>query len=340
VHVVTQKGKGKPYAEENPGLYHGVSAFDPVTGQMEESDESFSSVFGKKLCQLAESDGNICAITAAMQSGTGLAEFAKSFPDRFYDVGIAEEHATSMAAGMASAGLKPVFAVYSTFLQRSYDMLIHDVAISGLHAVFAVDRCGLVGQDGETHHGVFDVAYLGTVPGMKIYAPASFAELRDMLDQALEKDNCPVAVRYPRGGEGRYTDGGCEPVKVLRRGTDYTIVSYGVNINDALDAADILDRNGVSAEVIKLGIIAPGDFGQIKLSAEKTGHIMVLEEVDEQNCVGERIAAYLACSSVKSIKLQNLGSGFVTHGTVAQLKKLCAIDSQSVADTILKELGK
>ena len=340
VHVVTKKGKGKTYAEENPGLYHGVSSFNPDTGEMEKSDESFSSVFGRKICELAEKDGKICAVTAAMENGTGLTDFANKFPERFFDVGIAEEHAASMSAGMASAGLRPVFAVYSTFLQRSYDMLIHDVAISGLHAVFAVDRCGLVGQDGETHQGIFDVGYLGTVPGMKIYAPASFKELEDMIAQAVEADSCPVAVRYPRGGEGRYTSGGCEPLKVLRDGTDYTIVSYGVNINDALDAADILDGHGISTQVIKLGIINPIDFSQIEKLAAKTGRIMVLEECVQQNCVGQRIAAALACSGLKSITLKNLGTGFVTHGTVAQLKKLCGIDGQSAADTILKELGK
>jgi 1-deoxy-D-xylulose-5-phosphate synthase len=208
IHVMTQKGKGYAPAEQRPDCYHGVNCFDVETGlPLKEHKADFSQVFGDTLCALAEDCPNLCAVTAAMRDGTGLNGFAECWPDRFFDVGIAEGHAVSMAAGMAKQGMVPVFAVYSTFLQRGFDMLIHDVALQNLHVVRGVDRAGLVGQDGETHHGVFDVGYLSVIPGMKIYCPASFAELRDMLRAAVRDDTGPVAIRYPRGAEGTYRDG-------------------------------------------------------------------------------------------------------------------------------------
>ena len=202
LHVITRKGRGYPAAELHPDMYHGVGPYDPLTGELKKSGESFSGVFGRELTRLAAADGRIAAITAAMADGTGLTTFEKRFPERFFDAGIAEGGAVAMAAGMAKQGMLPVAAIYSTFLQRAYDQLIHDVSLLGLHVVFGVDRAGLVGEDGETHHGVFDVAYLSSVPGMTVYAPASFAELRDMLHRALYETDGPAAVRYPRGGEG------------------------------------------------------------------------------------------------------------------------------------------
>ena len=202
VHVLTKKGKGCPYAEAHPELYHGVGPFDPVTGEIQKSGASFSEVFGENLCAMAERDKKIVAITAAMASGTGLDQFARRFPGRFVDAGIAEGHAVAFAAGMAKQGMTPVFAVYSSFLQRGFDMMIHDVSLQGLHVVFGVDRAGIVGSDGETHHGIFDLSYLGTVPGMQILCPASFAELREQMEMAISEMQGPVALRYPRGGEG------------------------------------------------------------------------------------------------------------------------------------------
>ena len=207
---------------------------------------NFSSVFGKTLARLAREDGRVCGLTAAMMSGTGLIPFAEEFPERFFDVGIAEGCAVSMAAGMAKQGAIPVFAVYSTFLQRAYDMLLHDVALDNLHVVFGVDRAGLVGDDGATHQGVFDAAYLDSVPGMTVLAPSSFLELEQMLEQAVLKMSGPVAVRYPRGGEGSYTeDSGNAPSVVLREGSDITLVGYGVEINEVLKAADLLKEQGI-----------------------------------------------------------------------------------------------
>ena len=269
VHVLTKKGKGCSFAEEDPERYHGVGPFDPRTGALAPEGECFASRFGDTLCRFAESDEKITAITAAMSGGTGLEGFSARFPERFFDIGIAEEHAVAMAAGMAKQGLLPVFAVYSSFLQRSFDMLIHDVSLQQLHAVFAVDRAGLVGRDGETHQGSFDVCYLSAVPHMTVYAPASFAELESMLSLALYSCAGPVAIRYPRGGEGEYRGCSSEEETILRGGSDLTIVSYGVMINEALHAAEELEGRGISAEVIKLGRLCPNSFSAVRESVEK-----------------------------------------------------------------------
>lgn len=334
LHVKTVKGKGYIPAEEHPNTFHGIAPFDKTTGKLKKpATQNFSSVFGQMLCNLAQRDGRICAITAAMQSGTGLDQFAEQYSDHFFDVGIAEGHAVSMAAGMAKQGLLPVFAVYSSFLQRSYDMLIHDVAIQNLHVVFAVDRAGLVGDDGETHHGVFDIAYLSSVPGMTILAPASFAELRDMLEYAVFQIRGPVAIRYPRGGEGTYRgySGKCEAA-VLSSGTDLTLVTYGTMVNEVIRAAELLRNIGISAEIIKLNSILPIDYETVLQSVQKTRHLLVAEECMEMGCVGQQLLAYFAERNEvpEQVALCNLGAGFITHGTIAQLRKLQEIDGESL----------
>lgn len=338
LHIITTKGKGYSFSEENPDKYHGVSKFDPRTGITVTSGDSFSSAFGAELVRLAEGDARITAVTAAMTSGTGLTAFSKAFPSRFFDVGIAEGHGAAMAAGMAAQKMLPVFAVYSTFLQRSYDMLIHDVALSGLHVVFAVDRAGLVGDDGETHHGVFDVAYLTSVPGMTVWAPASYAELRDMLKTALYNTDGPVAVRYPRGSMGRYTDGGAERSKCVRTGADFTIVTYGISVNTALDAADILVTQGISTEIVKLGCICPVDMPAVLNSVKKTKRLLVLEECVENGCVGEKIAAAFAQLHIQldCILLKNLGNCFVVHGKNEILRREYGIDATSIVAAIVE----
>ena len=335
LHVKTVKGKGYPPAEREPDRFHGVGPFRVEDGQpLSAGKRNFSCVFGETMCALAQERGEVCAITAAMQSGTGLDGFARDYPRRFFDVGIAEEHAAAMAAGMAKQRLLPVFAVYSTFLQRSYDMLLHDVAILGLHVVLAVDRAGLVGEDGETHHGVFDVAYLSSVPGMQILCPASFAELRAMLRHAVLELTGPVAVRYPRGGEGAWKDlCGTDGAALLRRGSDLTLIAYGTMINEALAAADLLEGQGVSAQVVKLNSIAPLDMDSIALWVEQTGgRLLVAEECVDSGCVGRRILSELALRGVKVTRaaLANLGDRFVQHGTVAQLRALRGIDADSL----------
>ena len=341
IHVLTKKGKGCPYAESDPERYHGVGPFDPLTGALTPEGESFSSRFGDALCRFAETDEKLTAITAAMSGGTGLEGFAARFPTRFFDIGIAEEHATAMAAGMAKQGLLPVFAVYSSFLQRSFDMLIHDISLQQLHAVFAVDRAGLVGRDGETHQGSFDVSYLSAVPGMTIYSPASFAELDSMLALALYSCTGPVAIRYPRGGEGRYRDCRSEAESILLEGGDVTIVSYGVMINEAIEAAERLKAEGVSAELIKLGRIRPNSFSTVQASVQKTRRLIVVEDVCDFGCVGGQILASLAGGTGEiSVRLLNLGDGIVTHGSVDELRRVCGIDAEAVVKNAKELCGK
>ena len=342
LHVRTVKGKGYPPAERNPDKFHGVGRFCVETGDVIRGGGSnFSAVFGQAMCRLAEKDPGLCAITAAMQGGTGLDGFAARFPDRFFDVGIAEGHAAAMAAGMAKQGLHPVFAVYSSFLQRSYDMLIHDVAIQGLHVVFAVDRAGLVGEDGETHHGVFDPAFLDTVPGMTVLCPSNYAELEAMLSHALYEVEGPVAVRYPRGGQGDYQeDSGPIKTAVVRAGKDITLTGYGITINALLECARLLEADGIQAEVLKLNTIAPLDIGPVAASAEKTGRLLVAEEAAPANCVGQRLAAGLMAAGISiPTALVNTGPGFVTHGPVDKLRQLCGLDGESLYHKALEVCG-
>ncbi len=344
LHIKTIKGRGYVPAEKEPDRFHGVGPFDKETGEpLNHGGESFSSVFGDTLRQLARERNDIAAITAAMPDGTGLVEFAQEYPNRFFDVGIAEGHAVAMAAGMAKQRVVPVAAIYSTFLQRAYDMLIHDVAIQGLHVVLCVDRAGLSGEDGETHHGVFDVNYLSSVPGMKIYCPASFEELRAMLRYAVEKARGPVAVRYPKGGEGEFKAlCGVEGASVIRPGADVTIAAYGTMVNEALAAAKLLEEKGVSVQLVKLNSVAPLDIDTVASCVQKTGRLVVAEECVDAGCVGRRIAAEFSIRNAKGVKLAlvNLGNRFVQHGTVAELRQLCGIDGASIAHRVEEVLGR
>lgn len=334
LHIKTVKGKGYPPAEHEPDKFHGVGAFYKADGSLRAAaKKSFSAVFGETMCELAEEREDLCLITAAMQSGTGLNEWANKYPLRFFDVGIAEEHAVAMAAGMAKQRAVPVFAVYSSFLQRSYDMLLHDVAIQNLHVVLAVDRAGLVGEDGETHHGVFDVAYLSSVPGMRILCPTSFSELREMLRYAVLKLSGPVAVRYPRGGEGDFSGNcGVTDAAVIREGKDLTIIAYGTMVNEALKAADLLAAKGVDARILKLNSILPLDVETVLACAKESGRLLVAEECVDTGCVGRRIASELALHDVGNVKvvLANLGDQFIPQGSIAQLRALCGIDGEAL----------
>ena len=331
LHVITQKGRGCSFAEADPEKYHGVGPFDPVTGAIKKGAESFSAAVGAALCREAERDERVAALTAAMAEGTGLARFARRFPERFFDTGIAEGHTVSMAAGMAKQGMLPVACVYSSFLQRGFDMLIHDVALLHLHVVFGVDRAGLVGEDGETHHGVFDIAYLGAVPGMTVWCPASLREAADMLHQALYGETGPVALRYPRGGEGEYTDGGADAFKVLREGTDVTIAAYGTMINEAVKAAESLANEGISAKVVKLGRVLPLDAEPVLAAARETGRLVVAEEVCASGCIGGRILASAGGEAGFKCRLLNLGEGIVGQGGTDKLRSLAGIDAAGIA---------
>ena len=331
LHVITRKGRGYPRAELDPERYHGVAPFDPEKGVVKGGGTNFSAAVGRALCRAAERDRRVSALTAAMADGTGLSDFAKRFPERFYDTGIAEGHTVAMSAGMAKEGLIPVACVYSSFLQRAFDMLIHDVALLGLHVVLGVDRAGLVGEDGETHHGVFDIAYLGAVPGMTVWCPASFREAEDMLEYAMFTETGPVAVRYPRGGEGEYKDGGAEEYKVVRQGADVTIAVYGTMVNEAMEAAELLAQEGISAEIIKLGRVLPLDAGPVLESARRTGRLVVAEEVCSSGCIGGRILAEAGPDAGFRARLLNLGEGIVGQGGTEKLRQLCGIDAAAIA---------
>lgn len=337
LHVRTVKGKGYPPAEAAPDKFHGVGPFDPATGAPRApSKATYSSVFGETMCRLALEEPDLCAITAAMQAGTGLDGFARTYPERFFDVGIAEGHGVTMAAGMAKQGAKPVFAVYSSFLQRGYDMLLHDVAISGLHVVFAVDRAGLVGEDGETHHGIFDVGYLSTVPGMTVLAPSCFQELEEMLTWAVKAGTGPVAVRYPRGGEGAYRgryDGA--DWTTLRPGRDITVVTYGATVDAALAAAETLEKENISAAVVKVNNLTPADWTGLCACVGETGRLVVAEECAQTGSLGERLAAQLAQHGTRApnVILCNVGDRFITQGSVQELRELCGLDAENIART-------
>lgn len=337
VHVRTKKGKGYPPAEREPHRFHGVSPYDVRTGEsLSPPQRGFSEVFGNALVNLARENKALCAVTAAMLPGTGLSDFSLRFPERTFDVGIAEGHAVTMCGGMAMQGLVPVFAVYSTFLQRSYDMLLHDVALERLHVVLGVDRAGLVGADGETHQGVFDLAMLAAVPGMTVLAPASFAELRTMLHWAVEECTGPVALRYPRGGEEGYRgDCGLEQVSLLREGTDLTLVTHGILTGPVLRAAELLAEQGVSAQVVKLNRVCPLDTEPVRHWASLTGRVLVAEEVAAAGCAGEALAADFAVHgmSLKAFRMLNCGESFIPHGSVQQLRELLGLNPEQIAAT-------
>ncbi len=342
VHVLTQKGKGCPYAEAHPELYHGVGPFDPETGALKSGGTCFSEVFGQSLCEFGQREPNLVAITAAMAAGTGLDRFAEQFPARFVDAGIAEGHAAALAAGMASRGVLPVFAVYSSFLQRAYDMLIHDISLQKLHVVLGVDRAGIVGSDGETHHGLFDLAYLHSVPGMQILCPASFRELRDHLEQALFKMTGPVAIRYPRGGEGEYRDSSCEPSQLLREGGDVTLLCCGTMVNETLAAARELEKRDIQAEIVKINRIDGSPWEQALSSLRKTGRLVSAEEVCAADCLGEQLLTQAGEReiSLRGIRLLNLGEGIVTHGSRSQLMRDYGIDAEAIVRAACELCGK
>lgn len=342
IHAITQKGKGYSFAEEKPDQYHGVSRFDVATGlTLKQSSSSFSAEFGKEMSRLAEENPRLCAITAAMPSGTGLSEFSKKYPKRFFDVGIAEEHAVTMSCGMAKKGLRPVCALYSTFLQRSFDQLIHDAAIDCVPLVIAIDRAGIVGEDGATHNGVFDVGFLRQIPGMTLLAPANYAELRSMLQIAVSHMDGPIALRYPRGGEGIYqADNSSFDCVCLREGTELVLVSYGIMINEALQAADILCENGISVAVYKINNLTADFSNELLSRIVCCGHVAVIEDVVHAGSVGQSLAESLACQGIETkwIRLFHTGSSFAPQGTVRQVYEYYHLDGKSVAKTCLEAI--
>ena len=345
VHVVTKKGAGYKFAEEDPAKFHGIGKFDPETGKkLAPKVKTFSDSFGEAMVSLAEKNEKVCAITAAMPGGTGLLEFQKRFPKRTFDVGIAEEHAVSMAGGLAKQGMVPVVALYSTFLQRGYDQILQDIALLQLQVVFAIDRAGLVGDDGPTHHGVFDVGFLRQVPGMLVLTPVSMKEQQEMLRWAVEVYNGPVAIRYPRGTEGIERDSawiGLEKTCVChRKGKDVTLVTYGRLLDNAVEAAEILAQQGVEATVLRLLSVSHLNIREILADMSENPNIVVIEEV----CRGSGIREALAWELHKHepeccVDGIDLGGDFVTHGSQQKLYETCGLDSRSIAAYIKEVLS-
>ena len=337
LHVLTQKGKGYVPAENNPSKFHGIGKFDPVTGESAANKPTFSGTFGDTMVQLAEENDKICAITAAMPEGTGLAEFLRQYPNRIFDVGIAEEHAVSMAGGLAKQGMIPVVALYSTFLQRSFDQIMQDIAMLNLHVVLAVDRAGLVGEDGETHHGIYDPGFLRLAPGMTILCPSSLGELRDMLRWAVNDQNGPVAIRYPRGCDGEYapehwTDNAA--AALLRSGKDCTIITYGTLCNNALKAAELLAVQGVEATVIGLKQINP--LPSLCHMLSDIPRVFIVEEVAGNASIHGALAEQIRQLGAHRITDINLGNDFVTHGDRNTLYQQYGLDAESIAKRILE----
>ena len=342
IHVLTKKGKGYAPAEQNPQYFHGVSHFDVDIKEFEVPQKNdYSAVFGKKLAALAEENDKIIGITAAMPIGTGFDEFALKFKPRFFDVGIAEPHAVTLAAGLAISGYTPVVSIYSSFCQRAYDQILHDVCLQNLHVVFCIDRAGVVGSDGETHHGLFDIAYLSAMPNMRILSPSSFGELEEMLDFAVNKCTGPIAIRYPRGG-GQYEN--AKPfcfgaANVAADGGDITIISSGRMMRTAQEVRGLLQAKNISAALIELPTILPLDKETILSHAEKTGLISVIEDHSETGGISSLVAAAVAEADF-SAKLMSFAypAKPITHGTTEELDALYGLDAESICTKITAEV--
>ena len=344
VHVHTKKGKGYLPAEEAPEKFHGIGKFDAATGECpkKEGAPSYTSVFSDALIELAKTDEDIVAITAAMPSGTGLKAFGKAYPERFFDVGIAEEHAVTFAAGLAAAGKKPVVALYSTFAQRAYDQILHDVCLQKLPVVFALDRAGLVGQDGPTHHGVFDYSYLRHLPGMTVMAPKNEAELRDMLKTALALGG-PVAVRYPRGAAvgvkipEAMTMLPLGKAEVLRNKGSIALLAIGSMVQATEKAADLLAEEGIAVRVVNMRFVKPLDT-ELLLSLARDPEIRGLVTLEENMLAGGFGSAVLEALSDAGVLLPvrrfGIGDTFVEQGTREELLELCGLTAPQVAEGV------
>ena len=340
IHVNTVKGKGYEFAEKNPSKFHGIGKFDVNTGEPISSGATFSSVFGSSLMKLAENDFRFCAVTAAMASGTGLGEFAKKYPKRFFDVGIAEQHAVTFSAGLARNGLLPVFAVYSTFLQRSYDQLIHDIAMQDLKVIFGIDRAGFVGEDGESHQGLFDTAYLMSVPKLTVFAPAYFEELSSMLYQAAYKEKNAVAIRYPRGSEGEKPEGyeyKKENYSVFGNvESPVAIITYSREFSECCKAYQQLDN----VFLIKLNKIKPLD-ESVCLHLKNAKHIIFAEEGIKSGGVGECFGSMLKENGVNAeFKHIAVEDEFVKQASVKSQLKHYRLDADSIVEEVNKLNGK
>ncbi len=350
IHLKTTKGKGYCFAEDEPEKYHGVSPFVPETGTWvsTKAPDNYSGAFGQSLIQMAKKDKKIVAITAAMPDGTGLSSFGKLFPKRFVDVGIAEQHAVTFAAGLAIEGYKPVVAIYSTFLQRAYDQIIHDVCIQKLPVIFAIDRGGIVGEDGATHQGVFDLSFLSHIPNMSIMAPKNYAELKYMLEFAATYKG-PIAIRYPRGNEGKQValiD--TQPIaygksEILQEGKQVAIIAIGKMVEVALGAARILKQKGITPYIINARFAKPIDQDTLATISEDLTDIFTLEDNMVSGGFGENLGIVLRNNNqFNHIQIHSLGypDEFIEHGSVHDIYQKYALDKKSIAETIYSQIHK
>ncbi len=350
VHVLTTKGKGYRPAEDNPSLFHGVGPFEKETGKIlkdKGAAASYTAVFGETMRKIAEDNDRLVAITAAMPDGTGLSGFASQYPDRFFDVGIAEQHGVTFAAGLAAEGFRPVFAVYSTFLQRGYDEVFHDVCLQNLPVTFALDRAGVVGSDGPTHHGVFDLSYLRHLPNMTIMAPKDENELQHMLFTAIEHDG-PTAVRYPRGnGYGVPLDQNLAALsigrgEILREGSDGAILAVGTMVRPSVLAAEAIGGEGLRLSVVNARFIKPLDRDLIISLAQKTGVIITVEENVLQGGFGTGVLELLEEEGLHDVKVLRLGfpDTYIEQGEQKELRALYGLDVAGIADSIRRFMQK
>jgi 1-deoxy-D-xylulose-5-phosphate synthase len=349
LHTITCKGKGYCMAEQNPSRFHGVGPFDIDTGKMQEAKgpPTYTGVFGKTMIKLASKDHRIVAITAAMEYGTGLAEFARLFPDRFFDVGIAEQHGVIFAAGLALQGYKPVVAIYSTFMQRAYDHLIHDVCMQKLPVVFAMDRAGVVGEDGPTHHGVFDIAFTRNLPNLTVMAPSNEDQLADMIATAVSMDG-PCAIRYPRSkGLGVALKKEPETIQVgraelVRQGSDLTIAAIGSMVGPSMEAAEILEAQGFSVGVVDARFVKPLDDHLILSEIGKTGKLLTVEEGILTGGFGSAVLELLTDRGVFNVSASRLGipDSFIDHGTRSELLDDCGLTPRGIADRATSMLNQ
>ncbi|MBU5479236.1 1-deoxy-D-xylulose-5-phosphate synthase [Eubacterium sp. MSJ-13] len=343
VHVCTKKGKGYLPAENDPSAFHGVAPFKPSDGSFKNKEKqlTYTSVFSKKLVELADNDEKIVAISAAMPSGTGLSAMAAKHPDRFFDVGIAEEHAVTFAAGMAASGIKPVVAIYSTFFQRAYDQILHDVCIGKIPVVFAVDRAGLVGSDGETHQGIFDISYFNSMPNMTLMAPKNVWELEKMLEFAVDFDG-PIAVRYPRGkaytGLGEFTqDIEYGKSEVISNGGDTALIAVGSMVETAQETGKILNDRGINVTIINARFIKPLDEKMLSEIADTHQFIVTMEEGVLTGGFGQSVSHWYQENTEKMPAIKNIAlpDKFIEHGSVGLLKKKYGIDALGIAEKIV-----
>ena len=343
VHVVTKKGKGYKPAEKNPSKFHGIAPFDKKTGEvLKAKSKDYSKVFGEKLVEIAKNDNRIVAITAAMADGTGLSEFKKKYPKRFFDVGIAEQHAIGMAAGMAKSGLIPVVPIYSSFYQRAYDQVIHDVCMQNLHVIMCADRAGIVGNDGETHQGLLDMASFSIVPNMTIMAPKDFKEFEQMIDFAVNF-NGPILIRYPRGGEGKLKLKCNEKIvlgesELLKEGSDVTIIAIGKMVEKAVEVADEFSKIGVDAEIINARFLKPFDENKIIESIEKTKKVITIEDGFIKGGLATTVNELIAKNGIIDVNIKNCGydDEFVKQGSVQELEQINGLDCNSIVASWVK----